>query len=74
MTRIKTLTQAVPLDAEDERLVDALVARKMAGVGTRPLRRKVTELLRKVLYVVGVCTVVILGTAILVWSAFFQPR
>jgi hypothetical protein len=68
------IAQAVPLNAEDERLVDALLARKMAGMSTRPLRRKVIGSLRRALYVVGVLTVVILGTAILVWSAFFPHR
>jgi hypothetical protein len=34
------VTAAVPVDAEDERLVDALVARKMATTRTRLLQRK----------------------------------
>jgi hypothetical protein len=70
---VPKIAQAVPLNAEDERLVDAMVARKMTDMHTRPLR-KTTDSLRRALYVVGVLTVVILGTAILVWSAFFPHR
>lgn len=67
---VPKIAQAVPLNAEDERLVDALVARKMADTHTHPLR-KTPDSMRRALYVVGVLAVVILGTAILVWSAFF---
>jgi hypothetical protein len=75
MTRVvPKIAQAVPLNAEDERLVDAMVARKMADMHTRPLRRKTLDSMRRVLYVIGVLAVIILGTAILVWSAFFPHR
>jgi hypothetical protein len=37
---VRAVAEAVPLDEEDERLIDALVARKMASADTRPLRRK----------------------------------
>jgi hypothetical protein len=70
---VPKIAQAVPLNAEDERLVDALVARKMADTHTRPLR-KTLDSMRRALYVVGVLAVVILGTVILVWSAFFPHR
>ena len=37
---VRAVAEAVPLDAEDERLIDALVARRIANANTRPLRRK----------------------------------
>ncbi len=37
---VQAVAQAIPLDEEDERLVDALIARKTATATKRPLRRK----------------------------------
>ena len=37
---VRDVADAIPLDAKDERLIDALVARKTARTDTRPLRRK----------------------------------
>ena len=37
---VKQIAAALPIDPEDERIVDALVAKRTASLGTRPLRRR----------------------------------
>lgn len=37
---VKEVAAALPVDGEDERIVDALVAKRTANLGTRPLRRR----------------------------------
>lgn len=37
---IQAVASALPTDAEDERIVDALVGRKTAALKTKPLRRR----------------------------------
>lgn len=37
---VKDVAAALPIDEEDERIVDALVAKRTAGLVTRPLRRR----------------------------------
>jgi hypothetical protein len=40
---IQHIAAALPVDPEDERIVDALVAKRTASLGTRPLRRREGE-------------------------------
>ena len=40
---LQQVAAALPVNAEDERVVDALVAKRTAGLGTRPLRRREGE-------------------------------
>lgn len=37
---VKEVASALPVDQEDERIVDALVAKRTASLATRPLRRR----------------------------------
>lgn len=40
---VQQIAAALPVDAEDERIVDALVAKRTASLATRPLRRREGE-------------------------------
>jgi hypothetical protein len=40
---VKQVAAALPTDAEDERIVDALVAKRTASLATHPLRRREGE-------------------------------
>lgn len=40
LRHVEAIASVLPLDAEDERIVDELMAKRAARLGTRPLRRR----------------------------------